>query len=216
MNIINTLLSLLFGILAGLILVFGLIVMFCILLFSTRLTVTFGETKMVTIFEKAAVVTEFVKPSPVTKPEATHLVIEFDKAELLAKLAKEIAPNYSVNMQISVKNKTWTGILVKVDSNDNTWNAKANIQVKSDAQEDINLEEESLIFNCKQLNDSCTVTTYNIQNEPTIQSLELSDVVRAILQVFYGTLQMPSAVESTDTSEISKSKEAEIHQSSEE
>ncbi|CAM4548949.1 unnamed protein product [Lepidochelys olivacea] len=144
MNIINTLLSLLFGILAGLILVFGLIVMFCILLFSTRLTVTFGETKMVTIFEKAAVVTEFVKPSPVTKPEATHLVIEFDKAELLAKLAKEIAPNYSV---ISVKNKTWTGILVKV---------------------------------------------------------------------FYGTLQMPSAVESTDTSEISKSKEAEIHQSSEE
>ncbi|XP_065454607.1 polyubiquitin-like [Chrysemys picta bellii] len=121
----------------------------------------------------------------------------------------------SVNMQISMKNKTWTGISVKVDPNDNTWNAKANIQVKSDAQEDVNLEEESLIFNCKQLNDSCTVTTYNIQNEPTIQSLELSDVVRAILQVFYGTLQMPSAVGSTDTSEISKSKEAEIYQSSE-
>uniref|UniRef100_A0A8C3IW22 Ubiquitin-like domain-containing protein n=2 Tax=Chrysemys picta bellii TaxID=8478 RepID=A0A8C3IW22_CHRPI len=118
-------------------------------------------------------------------------------------------------MQISMKNKTWTGISVKVDPNDNTWNAKANIQVKSDAQEDVNLEEESLIFNCKQLNDSCTVTTYNIQNEPTIQSLELSDVVRAILQVFYGTLQMPSAVGSTDTSEISKSKEAEIYQSSE-
>ncbi|KAG6926924.1 Ubiquitin [Chelydra serpentina] len=216
MNIINTLLSLLFGILAGLILVLGLIVMFCILLFSTRLTVTFGETKMVTIFEKAAMVTEFVKPSPVTKPEATHLVIEFDKAELLAKLAKEIAPSYSVNMQISVKNKTWTDISVKVDPNDNTWNAKANIQVKSDAQEDINLEEESFIFNCKQLNDSCTVTTYNIQNEPTIQSLELSDIVRAILQVFYGTLQKPSAVGSTDTSEISKSKEAEIYQSSEE
>ncbi|XP_039397767.1 uncharacterized protein LOC120406750 isoform X2 [Mauremys reevesii] len=216
MNIINTLLSLLFGILAGLILVFGLIVMFCILLFSTRLTVTFGETKMVTIFEKAAMVTEFVKPSPVTKPEASHLVIEFDKAELLAKLAKEIAPNYSVNMQISMKNKTWTGISVKVDPNDNTWNAKANIQVKSDAQEDVNLEEEILIFNCKQLNDSCTVTTYNIQNEPTIQSLELSDVVRAILQVFYGALQMPSAVGSTDTNEISKSKAAEIYQSSEE
>uniref|UniRef100_A0A8C3TCP6 Ubiquitin-like domain-containing protein n=1 Tax=Chelydra serpentina TaxID=8475 RepID=A0A8C3TCP6_CHESE len=116
-------------------------------------------------------------------------------------------------MQISVKNKTWTDISVKVDPNDNTWNAKANIQVKSDAQEDINLEEESFIFNCKQLNDSCTVTTYNIQNEPTIQSLELSDIVRAILQVFYGTLQKPSAVGSTDTSEISKSKEAEIYQS---
>uniref|UniRef100_A0A452GY75 Ubiquitin-like domain-containing protein n=1 Tax=Gopherus agassizii TaxID=38772 RepID=A0A452GY75_9SAUR len=107
-------------------------------------------------------------------------------------------------MQISMKNKTWTGISVKVDPNDSTWNAKANIQVKSDAQEDVNLEEEILIFSCKQLNDSCTVTTYNIPNEPTIQSLELSDVVRAILQVFYGTLQMPSAVGSIETNEISK------------
>ncbi|XP_025043250.1 uncharacterized protein LOC112546692 [Pelodiscus sinensis] len=216
MNIINTLLSLLFAFLAGLILIFGLIVMFCILLFSTRLTLTLGETKMVTVFEKAAMVTEFVKPSPVTKPETIHLVIEFDKAELLAKLAKEIAPNYSVNMQISVKNKTWTGISVKVDPNNNTWHAKTNIQIKSDAQENIELEEETIIFSCKQLNNSCTVTTYNIENEPTTQHLELSDIVRFILKMFYGTLQTPSTLVSTDANEISKSKEAEIYQSSEE
>uniref|UniRef100_A0A674K4Y1 Ubiquitin-like domain-containing protein n=1 Tax=Terrapene triunguis TaxID=2587831 RepID=A0A674K4Y1_9SAUR len=94
-------------------------------------------------------------------------------------------------MQISMKNKTWTGISVKVDPNDNTWNAKANIQVKSDAQEDVNLEEESLIFSCKQLNDSCTVTTYNIQNEPTIQSLELSDVVIIISGMKSATIFNP-------------------------
>lgn len=59
MSILNTLLSFLFALLAGIILIFGLIVVFCILLFSIRLPLTLGETKIVTKFSKAGKITEY-------------------------------------------------------------------------------------------------------------------------------------------------------------
>ncbi|XP_006021800.1 uncharacterized protein LOC102375692 [Alligator sinensis] len=207
MNIINTLLFLLFALLAGLILIFGLIVMFCILIFSTRLTFTIGEAKMVTMFEKGA--TEFTQPIPATKSEVTHLKIEFDKAELIAKLAKEIAPDYCLNMKISLKNQTLAAISLKVEPKDNTWNAKANIQIKTDTLEDSELDEQRFIFTCKQLNGTCTLTSYNIQNEPSFQQLQLSDIVRVILQAFYGPLKVPSDVQHTDPRGNIKTEEVE-------
>jgi len=96
MSILNTLLSFLFALLAGVILIFCLTVVFRILLFTLRLTLTLGETKVITKFCKARIVTEYCIYNSVSKPNATQVDTEFDKADVLAKLGKEIAPDHSV------------------------------------------------------------------------------------------------------------------------
>lgn len=106
--------------------------------------------------------------------------------------------SFTKNMKISLKNQTLAAISLKVEPKDNTWNAKANIQIKTDSLEDSELDEQRFIFTCKQLNGTCTLTSYNIQNEPSFQQLQLSDIVRVILQAFYGPLKVPSDVQHTD------------------
>uniref|UniRef100_A0A7M4EQU9 Ubiquitin-like domain-containing protein n=1 Tax=Crocodylus porosus TaxID=8502 RepID=A0A7M4EQU9_CROPO len=76
-------------------------------------------------------------------------------------------------MKLSLKNQTLSAISLKVEPKDNTWNAKANIQIKTDTLEDSELDEQRFIFTCKQLNGTCTLISYNIQNEPSFQQLQL-------------------------------------------
>lgn len=102
MSFLNTLLSFLFFLLAGFILIFGLIFIFCILHFSIRLTLTVGETKVVTKFSKAGMVTLFYFYNPSTKQNAAQVDTKFGKIDLLDRLVKEIFPDYSIVHSINI------------------------------------------------------------------------------------------------------------------
>ena len=64
-----------------------------------------------------------------------------------------------------------------MDPGDNAWHANANVQIRDNALEVISLDEQSYVLTCEQLNDSCILMTYTNQNEPTVQNLQLSNVV---------------------------------------
>lgn len=102
MSFLNTLLCFLFFLLAGFILIFGLIFIFCILHFSIRLTLTVGETKVVTKFSKAGMVTLFYFYNPSTKQNAAQVDTKFGKIDLLDRLVKEIFPDYSIVHSINI------------------------------------------------------------------------------------------------------------------
>lgn len=102
MSFLNTLLSFLFFLLAGFILILGLIFIFCILHFSIRLTLTVGETKVVTKFSKAGMVTLFYFYNPSTKQNAAQVDTKFGKIDLLDRLVKEIFPDYSIVHSINI------------------------------------------------------------------------------------------------------------------
>ncbi|XP_053259348.1 uncharacterized protein LOC128421107 [Podarcis raffonei] len=211
MNILNALLSMIFALLAGLILVFCITIMACVLLFSTKLTITMGKTKMVTTFQQTAPGEEFARPIVTSEP--TVLTIEFDEAELLAKLVKEIAPNYGMIMQVAVRNQTWAIVSLNVQPSNSTWNT--DLHLKEDKAEVKGTEEHILVFICKQLSENCTLENYESQKKPVIQSLELSDVIKAFLRAFRNSYQA-SPVQETDASVDVKTEEEEIFQSSEE
>lgn len=104
MSILNNLLSFLFDLLAGLILIFGLIAVFCILLSSIRITP--DETKVVTKFSKAGTMIECW--NLVTKSNEIQVDTEFDKADLLEKLSREIAPDCN---GVDTRSLLWLSLL---------------------------------------------------------------------------------------------------------
>ncbi|XP_053111382.1 uncharacterized protein LOC128327117 isoform X2 [Hemicordylus capensis] len=172
-----------------------------------------GKAKMVTTFEQEVPDKEFMRP--IIPSESTRLIIEFDEAELLAKLAKEIVPRYGMMMQLAVKNQTWTIVSLKVHPSDSTWNA--DLYLKKDPQEVNYPDEQRYVFNCKQLSKDCSLTIHEAHKEPIVQNLQLGDVIRALLQAFHNPSPVLTKEEATEAHEDNvKTEEAEIYQSSEE
>ncbi|KAJ7426225.1 hypothetical protein WISP_17928 [Willisornis vidua] len=175
-----TFLSSLIALLPGMILIFGLIAVFCILLFNTR--PAHGETKIVRKCNKSGK-TEYYIYNVVTTPNETQKDTEFDTADLLVKLAKKMSPDSNVYLQISPKKRILPAISPEVDPSNNTWH----VRMKTNAPEDSSSEEENCVLTCEKVNDNCILMTYADRNEPTVQNLQ--DVLWFLLETFCGTSQ---------------------------
>ncbi|KAJ7418384.1 hypothetical protein BTVI_29463 [Pitangus sulphuratus] len=209
----TTLLSSMVALLPGMILIFGLIAVFCVLLFDTR---PHGGTKIVKKCNKSGK-TEYYIYNVVTNPNVTQEGTEFDTADLLAKLAKEISPDSNVNsidkrkkgkiaryyyLKISPKKRILPGTSSEEDPSHNTWH----VQMKTNGLEDSSSDEESYVLTCEKVNDNCILMTYTEQNEPTVQNLQ--DILWFLLETFCGTSQKTGCVRSTNVSRNRKTKRA--------
>ncbi|XP_027748594.1 uncharacterized protein LOC114061889 [Empidonax traillii] len=194
----SALLSSMVALLPGMILIFGLIAVFCVLLFDTR---PHGGTKIVRKCNKSGK-TEYYIYNVVTNPNVTQEGTEFDTADLLAKLAKEISPNSNVYLKISPKKRILPGTSSEEDPSHNTWH----VQMKTNALEDSSSDEESYVLTCEKVNDNCFLMTYTDQNEPTVQNLQ--DILWFLLETFCGTSQKTGYVRSTNVSRNRKTKRA--------
>ncbi|XP_051646067.1 uncharacterized protein LOC127472215 [Manacus candei] len=195
----TTFLSSMIALLPVMILIFGLIAVFCVLLFDTR--PARGGTKIVRKCNKSGK-TEYYIYNVVTDPNATQEGTEFDTADLLVKLAKEIVSDSNVYLKISPKKRILPGTSSEVDPSHSTWH----VQMKTNALEDSSSDEESYVLTCEKVNDNCILMTYTEQNEPPVQNLQ--DILWFLLETFCGTSQKTDYVRSINVGRNRKTKRA--------
>lgn len=107
-------------------------------------------------------------------------------------------------LKIFQKAEVLTAISLKVELSDNVWHANAEVQIRDDALEDINFDEQTYILTCEQLNDNCILLKYTKQNESSVQNLQLNNTVWMPLETCSCTSRTADVVGSTDSSEKRK------------